>query len=402
MKSGSTRPSAPAGEGEVRAEAAGEPDAAAVQVLYPPDPRPQRVPAGQRVLMAGNEAAAEAAIRAGCRHYFGYPITPQNELTAYLAREMPLAGGTFIQAESELAAISMVYGASAAGRRAMTSSSSPGISLKQEGISYLAGSELPAVIVNVQRGGPGLGDIRAAQSDYFQATRGGGHGDYRTLVLAPASVQEMADLVMLAFHLADKYRNPVLVLADAQLGQMMEPLAFKEPREEPLPVKDWALTGARGRPSRTVKSFYWLPGDLEAFNEKLAAKYARIQAREVRYEALFCEDARWVLVAYGASARVAKQVVVEARGRGEPVGLLRPITLWPYPTEPLRELAARVEGFLVVEMSRGQMVEDVRLAVEGRAEVAFFGRTGGGIPTAGEVAGELSRLSGRAQPRETR
>ncbi len=342
--------------------------------------------------MTGNEVAAEAAIRAGCRFYFGYPITPQSELTEYMAREMPLVGGTFIQAESELAAINMVYGASAAGRRAMTSSSSPGISLKQEGISYLAGSELPAVILNVQRGGPGLGDIRAAQSDYFQATRGGGHGDYRTMVLAPASVQEMADLVMLAFHLADKYRNPVLVLADAQLGQMMEPMEFKEPEEEPLPAKDWALTGARGRPSRIVKSFYWLPGALEEFNCRLAQKYARIEEAEVRYEAVQCEGAEWVFVAYGASARVCEQVVVEARGRGEPVGLLRPITLWPYPTGAVQELAERVQGFLVVEMSRGQMVEDVRLAVEGRVPVEFFGRTGGGIPTAEQVTAELERL----------
>jgi 2-oxoglutarate ferredoxin oxidoreductase subunit alpha len=344
--------------------------------------------------MAGNDAAAEAAIRAGCRHYFGYPITPQNELTAYMAREMPLAGGTFIQAESELAAINMVYGASAAGRRAMTSSSSPGISLKQEGISYIAGSELPAVIINVQRGGPGLGDVRAAQSDYFQATRGGGHGDYRTIVLAPASVQETADLVMLAFHLADKHRNPVLVLSDAQLGQMMEPVAFRHPKEEPLPAKDWALTGARGRPSQVVKSFYWLPGALEAFNDRLAEKYARIEAGEVRCETVFCEDAEWVMVAYGASARVAKQAVVEARQRGERVGLLRPITLWPYPTGVVEELGERVRGFLVVEMSRGQMVEDVRLAVKGRVPVEFFGRTGGGIPTAEEVASALARLAG--------
>ncbi len=342
--------------------------------------------------MTGNEVAGEAAIRAGCRFYFGYPITPQSELTEYMAREMPLVGGTFIQAESELAAINMVYGASAAGRRAMTSSSSPGISLKQEGISYLAGSELPAVILNVQRGGPGLGDIRAAQSDYFQATRGGGHGDYRTMVLAPASVQEMADLVTLAFHLADKYRNPVLVLADAQLGQMMEPMEFKEPEEEPLPAKDWALTGARGRPSRIVKSFYWLPGALEEFNRTLAQKYARIEEAEVRYEAVQCEGAEWVLVAYGSSARVCEQVVVEARGRGEPVGILRPITLWPYPTAAVQELAERVQGFLVVEMSRGQMVEDVRLAVEGRVPVEFFGRTGGGIPTAEQVTAELERL----------
>jgi len=369
-------------------------EALADEETFPPDPRPHRVPEGERVLMTGNAAAAEAAIRAGCRFYFGYPITPQNELIAYMAREMPLAGGTFVQAESELAAINMVYGAAAAGRRAMTSSSSPGISLKQEGISYIAGSELPAVIVNVQRGGPGLGDIRAAQSDYFQATRGGGHGDYRTIVLAPASVQETADLVMLAFHLADKHRNPVLVLSDAQLGQMMEPVAFKQPEEEPLPAKDWALSGARGRPSRTVKSFHWLAGALEAFNERLAQKYTSIEATEVRYETALCEDAEWVLTAYGASARVVRQVVVEARGRGERVGLLRPVTLWPYPTAVVRELAQRVRGFLVVEMSRGQMVEDVRLAVEGRVPVEFLGRTGGGIPTAEEVASALSRLRG--------
>jgi len=362
--------------------------------LGPPDPRPHRVPPGERVLMAGNEAAGEAAIRAGCRFYFGYPITPQNELTEYMAREMSLAGGTFIQAESELAAINMVYGASAAGVRAMTTSSSPGISLKQEGISYLAGSELPAVIINIQRGGPGLGDIGPAQSDYFQATRGGGHGDYRTIVLAPASVQEMADLVMLGFHLADKYRNPVLVLADAQLGQMMEPLAFTEPPDEPLPAKDWALTGARGRASRIVKSFYWLPGALEEFNRRLGEKYARIEEAEVRAEAVHCEDARWVLVAYGSAARVCEQVVVEARGRAAPVGLLRPITLWPYPTGAVQELAERVQGFLVVEMSRGQMVEDVRLAVEGRVPVEFFGRTGGGIPTAEQVGLALERLMG--------
>jgi 2-oxoglutarate ferredoxin oxidoreductase subunit alpha len=347
--------------------------------------------------MDGNSAIGEAAIRAGCQCYFGYPITPQNELTEYMAAHLGRKKGcTFIQAESELAAINMVFGASLAGVRVMTSSSSPGISLKQEGISYLAGSELPAVILNVQRGGPGLGDIRVAQSDYFQATRGGGHGDYRTIVLAPAGVQEMADFVMLAFYLADKYRNPVLVLADAQLGQMMEPLAFADLNEEPLPPKDWALTGARGRPSRIVKSFYWLPGDLEVFNQRLAEKYARVQAAEVRYQAISCDDARWVLVAYGASARVAKQVAVEARRQGEPVGLFRPISLWPFPSQALRELAERVRGFLVVEMSLGQMVEDVRLAVEGAAPVAFFGRTGGGIPTAEEVARELRRLRSAA------
>jgi len=381
------------GASRASAEPAAEADVGEAGADMYCDPRPHRTPAGKRVLMTGNEAAAEAAIRAGCRYYFGYPITPQNELIAYMARELPLAGGTFVQAESELAAINMVYGASAAGRRAMTSSSSPGISLKQEGISYIAGSELPAVIINVQRGGPGLGDIRAAQSDYFQATRGGGHGDYRTIVLAPASVQEMADFVMLAFHLADKYRNPVLVLADAQLGQMMEPLVFHAPPDGPLPPKDWALTGAKDRPSRTIKSFYWRPGELEVFNQRLAEKYARIDAEEVRYEELFCEDAEWVLVAYGASARVARGVVVEARERGESVGLFRPITLWPFPTGRVSELAHHARGFLVVEMSAGQMVEDVRLAVEGTVPVAFYGRTGGGIPTAAQVARALRDLT---------
>jgi 2-oxoglutarate ferredoxin oxidoreductase subunit alpha len=349
----------------------------------------------ERVLITGNEAAGEAAIRAGCRFYYGYPITPQNELTAYMARYMPRAGGTFIQAESELAAISMCYGTAATGNRCMTSSSSPGISLKQEGISYMAGAELPVVIVNVQRGGPGLGDISAAQGDYFQATRGGGHGDYRTIVLAPASVQETADLVMEAFDLADLYRTPVLILSDAIIGQMMEPAVFRDPSKRELPDKStWALTGAKGREHHIVKSFFWIRGDLEAFNEHLRDKYETISAREVRFEDVDVDDAEVVIVAYGTPARVAVDVVRRMRGQGKKVGMIRPITLWPFPTSHVRDVAGRVKGILVVEMSLGQMVDDVRLAVEGRCDVRFFGRAGGGLPTAGEIGGKVRDVLG--------
>lgn len=339
-------------------------------------------------LMTGNEAAGEGAIRAGCRFYYGYPITPQNELTAYMARRMLEVGGTFIQAESELAAINMVYGSAAAGVRAMTSSSSPGISLKQEGISYLAGSELPAVIINVQRGGPGLGDISPSQADYFQATRGGGHGDYRTIVLAPASVQEMADLVYDAFDLADKWRNPVLIVADGQLGQMMEPVRFDRPEIEDCPErKRWALSGAKnGRPRNIVKSFYWIKGDLEEFNRKLQEKYRAVQDQEVRAATYSLDDADVAIVAYGTCARICREAMRELHKAGRKVGLIRPITLWPFPTELIRSTAERVRAMLVVEMSAGQMVEDVRLAVEGRCPVEFYGRTGGGVPLAKEVA----------------
>lgn len=353
----------------------------------------------EKVLMTGNEAAAEAAIQAGCRHYYGYPITPQNEVPAYMSRRMPEIGGTFIQAESELAAISMVYGSAAAGARTMTSSSSPGISLKQEGISYLAGAELPAVIMNVQRGGPGLGDISGSQSDYFQATRGGGHGDYRTIVLAPASVQETADLVMEAFDLADLYRIPVLVLSDAIMGQMMEPLTFGEPAKRKLPPKDWALTGARGRPMRVVKSFYWLKGDLEAFNEHLAAKHRKIERKEVRYEEVNVRGAEVLLVAYGTPARICRETLRRLMPQGAKVGLFRPITLWPFPSRRLRALSERVKAVLVVEMSLGQMVEDVRLAVEGRCPVEFFGRAGGGVPTANQIEHEIGRILKRKTAR---
>jgi 2-oxoglutarate ferredoxin oxidoreductase subunit alpha len=337
--------------------------------------------------MSGNDAAAEAAIRAGCRFYYGYPITPQNEIPAYMAEHMPEAGGTFIQAESELAAISMCYGTAATGKRCMTSSSSPGISLKQEGISYMAGAELPVLIINVQRGGPGLGDIGPSQSDYFQATRGGGHGDYRTIVLAPDSVQETADLVMEAFDLADLYRIPTMILSDAHIGQLMEPLVFRGPSKRKLPDKSgWTLTGAaNGRPQHIVKSFFWGRGDLERHNEHLREKHEEICRNEVRFEDVQVDDAEIVIVAYGTPARVAKEVVAQLRAAGKKVGLIRPISLWPFPTDHIREMSARVRSILVVEMSLGQMVDDVRLAVEGRCPVKFFGRAGGGVPTVRQV-----------------
>lgn len=346
----------------------------------------------KKVLMTGNAAAAEAAIRAGCRFYFGYPITPQNEVPAYMSRRMPEVGGTFIQAESEIAAINMVYGAAAAGARAMTSSSSPGISLKQEGISYLAGSELPAVIMNVQRGGPGLGDISVSQADYFQATRGGGHGDYRVMVLAPWSVQEMVELMTDAFDLADMYRTPVLILSDARLGQMMEPLVFKKRKRPRLPRKTWALTGAKGRSQNIVKSFYPVKGELEEFNRRLQQKYKKIQQQEVRCQSTYLADARVALVAYGTAARICKQVVEEARADGHKVGLIRPVTLWPFPTRPVSRASKKLAGMVVVEMSSGQMLEDVKLAVAGRCAVAFVGRTGGGVPTRAQIRRAVLRL----------
>jgi len=339
----------------------------------------------KRVLITGNEAAGKAAIMAGCRHYFGYPITPQNELTAYMARHMPAAGGTFVQAESELAAISMCIGAAATGKRVMTSSSSPGISLKQEGISYLAGMELPAVIVNVMRGGPGLGNIEPAQGDYFQATKGGGHGDYRVIVLAPYGVEEFADLVMAAFDLADLYRIPVIVLADGQIGQMMEPATFRLPPPRKLPEKDWVLTGADGRPQRIVRSFFLPAGVLAEHCARLQEKYARIRRREVRYDEREAEQADVVLVAYGTAARVCMQVMRQTSGGPLRFGLIRPISLWPFPEQVIRSWAERGKRFLVVEMSAGQMVEDVRLAVEGRAPVGFVGRSGGGVPTTAQI-----------------
>ncbi len=344
-------------------------------------------------LMTGNAAIGEAAIRAGCRCYFGYPITPQNELTEYMAANLSRKKGcSFIQAESELAAINMVYGASLVGARAMTSSSSPGISLKQEGISYLAACELPAVIVNMSRGGPGLGSIVAAQSDYFQATRGGGHGDYRTIVLGPSSVQELADLTHKAFDLSDKYKIPVIILGDGVLGQMMEPVEFKYKAPEELPIRSDSLRGASGRPSKYIKTFTSNPAELEEINWSLFRRYELIKREETACETFLTEDAELIVVAFGIAARIAKGAIRTVRASGLKVGLLRPITLWPFPSEAVKELAKRVKYYLVFEMNMGQMIEDVQLALEGQGEVSFYGRPGGVIPTPSEVSRVISRL----------
>jgi len=342
------------------------------------------------ILYSGNEAMGEAAIRAGLKFYAGYPITPQNELTAYMADQLPQRGGIFIQSESELAAINMIFGASAAGARVMTSSSSPGISLKQEGISYIAGAQLPAVIINVMRAGPGLGNIWPAQSDYFQATKGGGHGDYHLIVLAPASVQESFDLTRLAFELADRHRIAVMVLSDGLLGQMMEGLTFDEELAPPPAVeKPWALTGARDRKPHVVCSLFMKRPDVEKNNLILQKKYRRVVSREVRYAETFMDDATMAVVAYGSVARIAEAVVRRLRAKGKRVGLFRPVTLWPFPAKRLADLSRRVKKFLVVEMSYGQMVEDVRLSVEGRAAVSFYGRSGGGVPTESQIEREI-------------
>ena len=346
-----------------------------------------------KVLMNGNSTIGEAAIRAGCQCYFGYPITPQNELTEYMATHLSRKKGcSFIQAESEISAINMVYGASLAGARAMTSSSSPGISLKQEGISYLAACELPAVIVNMSRGGPGLGSISASQSDYFQATRGGGHGDYRTIVLAPSSGQELADLTHRAFDLADTYQIPVVILGDAVLGQMMEPVEFKHEAPKELPVRSNALRGAKGRSSRAITTFTSKPAELEEINWSLFRRYQLIKKRETTYETFLVEDAEPIVVAFGIAARIAKGAVMNARSEGLKVGMLRPITLWPFPSAKIEELANSIKHFLVFEMNMGQMIEDVQLALSGKGEVSFYGRPGGVIPTPSEITRVISRL----------
>ena len=348
----------------------------------------------KKQLLRGTEAIGEAAVRAGCTCYFGYPITPQNELTEYMARRMLETGRVFLQSESEIAAINMVLGAAVTGKRAMTSSSSPGISLKQEGLSFISAMELPCVVVNVMRGGPGLGNIAPSQSDYFQATRGGGHGDYRTIVLGPASVQELADLTFEAFDIADSYRIPVIILADGLMGQMMEPVVFKQKPIDPetLPDKEWALRGAAGRPSRFIRSLI-LNVDLEEeHNWKLYRKYQLIQRREVRYEALNVEGSEMAVVAYGTAARVAKAAVKRCAEKGLRVGLIRPISLWPFPEEYIRSLASNgIRHFLCFELSTGQMLEDVRLAVEGRAEVSMYGRPGGVLPTPDEISRVITR-----------
>ncbi len=348
----------------------------------------------ERQLMTGNEAMAEGAIRAGCRTYFGYPITPQNEILEYMAAHLPAAGGAFLQAESEVAAINMCYGAAAAGVRTMTSSSSPGISLKLEGISYLAGADLPCVIINVARGGPGLGNIAPAQGDYFQATKGGGHGDYRLIVLAPATAQEAGELAGLAFDLSDQYRVPALILADGMLGQMLEPVSLPAPRDPAtLPPKPWALTGAAGRDPNYVASFALDPVDLRELNLKRHARYKEIEAHEVRWEEISTEDAQILVVAYGTMGRIAKTVVRQAREEGIQLGLLRPITLWPFPYAPIRTIAERVKAVLTVELSAGQMWEDVRLAVEGRTATPFYGEMGGVVPTPSDILREVKRYA---------
>lgn len=333
-----------------------------------------------RILMKGNEAIGEGAIRAGCQAYFGYPITPQTELLEYMSRRMPELGRVFVQAESEIAAINMCFGAAASGARVMTSSSSPGISLKQEGISYLAGAQIPCVIVNVMRGGPGLGNVAPAQADYFQATKGGGHGDYRLLVLAPNSVQEAMDLTSLAFDLADKYRNPVMVLADGLIGQIMEPVELRTWKPQQYD-KPWALTGAKGREKNVIKSIHLAPDALAAHNQELQAKYARMRADEVRFTQMQTDDAEVLLVAYGTASRVCQSVVKMARTEGLRVGLVRPISLYPFPYEPINEIARRAKAAVAVEFSSGQMVEDVRLAVNGLVPVHLVNRMGGiGLP----------------------
>ena len=341
-------------------------------------------------LFSGNHAIGESAIRAGCKAYFGYPITPQNEIPEYMSANMPKNGGIFIQAESEIAAINMVIGASAAGARVLTSSSSPGISLKQEGISFLAALELPAVIVNMVRGGPGLGNISPAQSDYFQATRGGGHGDYRVIALAPSSVQELIDTTRKAFDLADMYRTPVMILGDGMLGQLREPVRFPEPVTE-LPERPYILNGAKGRPSRFLRSLILDAPEMESHNWKLFRKYEKISREVPDAETLHLDDAKLVVVAFGTAARIAKGAVKRARAQGMLVGLIRPKTLWPFPKEVLAKSSRTCKNFCVFEMNMGQMIEDVRLSVEGDTKVVFSGRPGGVVPTPIELFRSIAR-----------
>jgi len=350
---------------------------------------------GERILMRGNEALCEGAIIAGCKYYFGYPITPQNEIPAYMANRLPEVGGVFLQAESEIASINMIWGAGCAGKRAMTSSSSPGISLMQEGISYLAGAELPAVIVNMVRGGPGLGNIAPAQSDYFQSTRGGGHGDYYVIVLAPATVEELTHMMVDAFDLADIYRTPVIVLGDGVLGQMTEPLVLPEPSTRVIPEKDYILDGAKNRKPRTIKSLRLAPQQaLEEHNMELKEKYEEIMKKEVRYEGYMIDDAEIIVVSFGTSSRVCKSSIQMVRENGIKVGMIRPVTLWPFPSEIISDLAKNtgVRAFLDVEMNYGQMIEDVKLSVNGEKEVHFYGRTGGMLPDENELYNKIMEV----------
>lgn len=349
-----------------------------------------------KVLMKGNEAIGAAAIQAGCKYFFGYPITPQNELPEYMSKELPKNDGVFVQAESEVAAINMVYGAAGCGVRVMTSSSSPGIALKQEGITYIAGAELPCVIVNIVRGGPGLGGIQPAQSDYFQSTRGGGNGDYKLLVMAPANLQEMVDMVQEAFDIADYYRNPVMVVGDGMIGQMMEPIEFKAPAKRALPEKDsWATTGTKGeRKPHIINSLFLDPQGLEDHNHKLQAKYKAMKESEARHEAYNLEDAEIVIAAYGTTSRIAKNAIDKLKEEGINVGLIRPMTLWPFPEKAFQEMPETVKACLTVEMSEGQMIDDVRLALNGKVPTEFYGRSGGMIPTPDAIIAKVKEMIG--------
>ena len=352
----------------------------------------------EKVLMKGNEAIAEAAIAAGCRHFFGYPITPQTEVAAYMSKRMPKVNGVYLQAESEVASINMVLGAAAAGVRVMTSTSSPGVSLMAEGISYIAGSDVPALIINVQRGGPGLGGIQPSQADYYQATKSTAHGDFHMIVFAPSTVQETVDLVAKAFDLGDKYRMPVMILSDGMLGQMMEPVELPEPREVDNDSKEWAACGHENqRKHNVVNSLYIDPATLENLVKKRFERYAKVQAEEQMAEEYLVDDADIVLVAYGASARVSRSAVDMARKNGIKAGLIRPITLWPFPVDAIAKAAEHVPKFLTVEMSMGQMVDDVRLAVKCARPVEFYGRTGGMIPTPMEVYNKIVEMNGGEQ-----
>lgn len=348
-----------------------------------------------KVLMKGNEAVGAAAIKAGCRYFFGYPITPSSEIPEYMAKAMPEVGGVFLQAESEIAAINMVYGAGGSGARVMTASSSPGISLKQEGITYCAGAEVPCVIVNMMRGGPGLGSIQPGQADYYQSTRGGGNGDYRTLCYAPASIQEIVDYVMLAFDKADYYRNPVLVIADGMIGQMMEAVEFKDREKIELPPKDWATIGTGGkRKPNKVNSLYLQAEQLEIHNKRLQQKYKEMEENEVLYEAYGLEDAEVVCVAYGTTSRIVKSAMKLAEEKGIKTGIIRPITVWPFPYDVFKEIGPKAKGILAVEMSGGQIVDDVKIGIEGRLPVYFNGTTGGMVPTPGSILASIEKIAG--------
>lgn len=351
-----------------------------------------------KVLMKGNEAIGAAAIKAGCDAFFGYPITPQNELPEYMSREMPNNNGVFVQAESEVSAINMVYGAAGAGARVMTSSSSPGIALKQEGISYIAGAELPCVIVNIVRGGPGLGGIQPAQSDYNQATRGGGNGDYKLLVYAPANLQEMVDLVQISFDKADYYRNPVMIVGDGMIGQMMEPIEFKEFDKPELPVKDWATLGTKGeRKPNIINSLFLKPEQLEDHNIRLTKKFQMMKENEQQYEAYNLEGAEVVCVAYGTTSRIVKNAITALKEEGINAGLIRPITLWPFPEKAFSELPATTKALLTVEMSMGQMIDDVKIASKCQLPVEFYGRSGGMIPTPEGIVEKIKQMVGGAK-----